>query len=467
MNRLDTDSSVREIDLLFPDEGPFRRELYPKHIEFFEKGLTERERSCIAANRIGKTTSIGGYELTRHLLGDYPDWWPGRTFLDDPTDCWAAGDTTQTTRDIIQKTLLGPVGRWGTGLIPAERIQRITRKSGSVPDAVESITVKHKSGGDSIVGLKSYDQKRKSFQGTFKHCIWLDEEPPWLVYEECLLRITDTSGGNTGGCIMGTFTPLLGMSEVVLYFLGGLENEDGTTSEGLPSAVVRIGMREVPHISAEEREAILSKLPLHQRKAREYGIPSLGAGAIYPVDPESITFTAYDYPSHWPQGYGLDVGWHNTAAAFCNYDRDNDIIRVIDEYKSGEKLPALHASAIKHRGEWLPGVSDPASKGISPTDGERLIEVYQGEGLKVELAERQQREAGILECLNRFTTGRLLIASHCVKTLAELGLYRRDEKGKVVKTNDHLMDAMRYRVLDPGSMKTNRRKHVQYIGVGG
>lgn len=453
------------IDGLYPDEGEFRRELYPKHLEFFEKGDTERERAAIGGNRIGKSLGLGGFETTLHLTGNYPDWWKGRRF-DGPISAWAAGDTSQTTRDIVQMTLLGPPGQWGTGLIPQDDILRITRKGGGVPDAVESIQVRHRTNGVedgvSIVGLKSYDQGRRTFQGTFKHVVWLDEEPPWLVYEESLLRITDTSGSTDGGLIFGTFTPLMGMSDVVMYFLGGLDD-----SEGKPDAVVQIGMHDVPHISEEEREAILSKLPPHQRKAREYGIPTLGSGAIYPVDEEEITFDAFEYPPHWVQGYGFDVGWNNTAAVFCNYDRDQDIVRVIGEYKAGEKLPAVHASAIKARGEWLPGVIDPASKGISATDGERLVTLYKGEGLKLELGERQQREAGLLECLNRFTTGRLLIARHCVKTLAELRIYRRDEKGKVVKTNDHLMDAMRYRVLDLKGMKTHRRKTIRYHGVRG
>ncbi|MDJ0789128.1 MAG: terminase family protein, partial [Myxococcota bacterium] len=335
------------------------------------------------------------------------------------------------------------------------------RKSGGVPDAVESIEVRHSSGGVSRLGFKSYDQGRRSFQGTFKHGIWLDEEPPWLVYEECLLRIVDTSAGTEGGMLFGTFTPLLGMSDVVMHFLGGLEDNE----EGIPDAVVQIGMRDVPHISAEEREAILSKLPPHQRKAREYGIPTLGSGAIYPVDEEEITFDAFEYPPHWTRGYGFDVGWNNTAAIWCAYDRDTDILRVVDEYKAGEKLPAVHASAIKARGEWQPGVIDPASKGHSANDGKRLVKLYKGEGLKIELAERQQRESGILECLNRFTTGRLLIASHCVKTLAEFRVYRRDEKGNVVKKNDHLMDAMRYRVLDLKGMRLPRPARVRYHGI--
>jgi phage terminase large subunit-like protein len=62
--------------------------------------------------------------------------------------------------------------------------------------------------------LKSYDQKRLSFQGTGKHVIWLDEEPDLGVYSECLLRTMTTNG-----LVMCTFTPMLGLSEVVMNYL--------------------------------------------------------------------------------------------------------------------------------------------------------------------------------------------------------------------------------------------------------
>jgi hypothetical protein len=58
---------------VYPDEGPLRRELYPKHIAFFKAGATHMERAAIAANRVGKTWGIGGFETTLHLTGDYPE----------------------------------------------------------------------------------------------------------------------------------------------------------------------------------------------------------------------------------------------------------------------------------------------------------------------------------------------------------------------------------------------------------
>lgn len=209
-------------EALFPDEGPLRRDLYTKHLEFFRAGALYRERCFMAGNRVGKTIA-GTYESVCHLTGNYPEWWEGRRF-NGPVKVWAAGKTNETTRDIIQVELLGNItfsGQRklvdGAGLIHREALGmdpgQMSWKAG-VADLVDTIKVQHKSGGWSELGLKSYQQGRGSFEGTARHVIWFDEEPPMDVYGEALMRTATTKG-----LIMLTFTPLEGMSDVVQEFL--------------------------------------------------------------------------------------------------------------------------------------------------------------------------------------------------------------------------------------------------------
>lgn len=181
----------------------------------------------IAAGLIHHNTEgAGGYETALHLTGRYPEWWEGRRF-DKPVKFWAAGKTNETTRDIIQAKLFGDIafsgarkGLAGTGLVPGEDIGTIAWKQG-VQDLIDTVRIKHVSGGWSKLGLKSYQQGRGSFEGTEQDGIWLDEEPPMEIYGECLIRTA-----TTGGLIYLTFTPLEGMSDTVLSFL----------PEGLPDA---------------------------------------------------------------------------------------------------------------------------------------------------------------------------------------------------------------------------------------
>lgn len=198
---------------LFPDKGPFRRELYPRHVEFFRDGAEFNERALFGGNRSGKTLG-GAYEMTCHLTGLYPTWWEGKTFS-EPVSAWTAGDTAKTVRDIMQATLLGPPGvedELGTGVIPGDLIVRTTPKHG-LADAFESAFVKHISGGVSNIQFKSYDQGRIAFQGTSQQAIQLDEECPLEIYAECLLRTMTVNG-----IVYLTATPLEGLTPLILEF---------------------------------------------------------------------------------------------------------------------------------------------------------------------------------------------------------------------------------------------------------
>ncbi len=214
--------SRRKLFTYYPDAGPLRRELYSKHLAFFRAGAQHRQRLMLAANRVGKTEGMGGYETALHLTGRYPPWWEGRRF-EKPIHAWAAGRTNETTRDIIQAKLFGRViqgdaGRKtvsGTGLVPGEDIGEITWKQGG-NQLIDTVPIRHVSGGWSILGLKSYQQGSGTFEGTEQELVWLDEEPPMSVYAECLTRTMTTDG-----LVILTFTPLEGMSEVVLSFLEG------------------------------------------------------------------------------------------------------------------------------------------------------------------------------------------------------------------------------------------------------
>lgn len=210
-----------KITTYYPDAGPLRRELYPKHLQFFAAGAYHRERLMLAANRVGKTEGVGGYETTLHLTGNYPAWWVGKRF-NRPISAWVAGATNETTRDIVQTKLFGKIawstghkGFTGTGLIPGDAIGGLTWKQG-VTDLVDTARIRHVSGAWSTIGVKSYQQGRKSFEGVEQDVVWLDEEPPLDVYTEGLVRTMTTDG-----IVLLTFTPLEGMSDVVLLFLEG------------------------------------------------------------------------------------------------------------------------------------------------------------------------------------------------------------------------------------------------------
>jgi|SRR5579859_6135052 len=202
----------------YPDEGPLRRDLYPRHVEFFTLGTTHDERALIAANRTGKTTAAS-YELVAHLTGRYPDWWPGRRYS-KPVIAWAASENAKLLRDGAQAILFGMAGNLGEGMIPGDDIVGTPTSARGLADSIDTAAVKHATGGVSRITLKSYEQGRESFQAAKIDVGWCDEEPPIAIYTEMLTRLLSTTPGERNGSMMCTFTPLKGISEVVSSYLG-------------------------------------------------------------------------------------------------------------------------------------------------------------------------------------------------------------------------------------------------------
>ncbi len=52
-----------------------------------------------------------------------------------------------------------------------------------------------------------------------------------------------------------------------------------------------------------------------------------------------------------------------TAAVWGAWDRDDDVLYVYSEHYRGQAEPVIHAESIRSRGQWIPGVIDPASRG--------------------------------------------------------------------------------------------------------
>jgi phage terminase large subunit-like protein len=402
---------------------------YDKQRAFHAYGATMRERLLMAGNQLGKSY-CGAAEAAYHLTGDYPDWWQGRRF-DKPITMWAAGVTSEATRDVPQRLLMGRVGAIGTGLIPKKSIVEHSSTRG-IADALDTVVIKHKTGRNSRLAFKSYEKGREKWQGETLDVVWLDEEPPPDIYTEALTRTNAT-----GGMVYMTFTPLLGMSDVVRMFYPQPNTAD--------RVVVKMTIEDAEHISAEDRQRIINSYPAHEREARVAGVPMLGSGRVFPVPESAIICEPFTLPGHWPRIAGLDLGWdHPTAAAKLAWDRDNDVVYVTHSYRVREATILQHAAALKAWGNQLPFAWPHDALSHDRGSGETMAELYRRQGLNM-LFERAMFEdggagveAGIAMMLDRLETGRLKIFAHLEDWRSEYRLYHRKD-GKVVKENDDLM----------------------------
>jgi phage terminase large subunit-like protein len=461
----------------FDPRGEFPITRLPKHASFFEAGAHYRERYFSASNRTGKSIS-GAYETVLHATGQYPDWWKGKRF-DRPINAWAVGTTHETTRNIVQKEIMGEVGQFGTGMIPADLIVD-TKAGNKIPGGLDFVKVRHISGGVSEIMFKSYQQGRVGFEGTNQHVIWLDEMPPIDIYSECLIRTAMTKG-----VVLVTATPVAGLTPFVRSFfnrgdflplgaeLPGIvkmtrDEEEGAVREkmakgemdildlkrireekGKPTtkAVLVCGWDDAPWLDENTKSELADGMQPHERQARMTGLPSMGSGSVFSVPVEEILVQDFDIPKHWKRIGGFDVGWNNTAAMWLAENPDTGEMFFYSEHKQGKQEPALHAQALKMRGDWIPMAIDPASRGASQADGKQLFNTYRSLGVKVFAADNS-REFALYEMQQAFASGQLKVFKSLKQFIAEYVTYRRAENGKIIKENDHLLDAGRYAFIE-------------------
>ena len=409
---------------------------YPKQADFHALGASIRERLLMAGNQLGKTWSAG-FEVAMHLTGRYPDWWQGRRWA-RPVVAWVASETMEVSRDAAQRILLGRDMDRGTGAIPADCILEAPPYP-NVKGAVSQAKVRHVSGGTSLVIFKSYDQGRRKFQGDTIDLFWPDEEPPQDIYTEGLTRTNAT-----GGMVLMTFTPLLGMSEVVQRFLMEKSPDRAVTSMTIDDAL---------HYTPEERARIIASYPEHERDARARGVPTMGSGRVFPVVESSIAVDAFAIPEAWPQLGGMDFGWdHPFAAVKMAWDRDSDTLYVTATHRIREQTPVLHAAKLRTWGDWLPWSWPHDGLQHDKGSGEQLATQYRAQGLRM-MSSRATfpdgtngLEAGVLEMLDRMKTGRLKVFAHLSDWFEEFRLYHRKD-GLIVKKNDDLLSATRYAMM--------------------
>ncbi len=237
--------------------------------------------------------------------------------------------------------------------------------------------------------------------------------------------------------------------------------------------LTQAGWSNVPHLDEQARTELLSSIPPYLRAARTEGTPALGMGAIYPIPLEQVTCDPFAIPAFWKRGYGMDVGWDRTAALWLAQDPTDGTLYAYAEHYMSQQIPAVHALAIKARGEWMLGAIDPASRQRAQEAGRQLFVTYQTLGLNL-INAINAVDAGLDEVWTRLSTGRLKIFTTLQNLQAEYRNYRREERGKdgrvvVVKKFDHVIDCLRYAVMTwpaIGKVKPVEHRHDAVFTVG-
>jgi phage terminase large subunit-like protein len=397
----------------------------------------------MAGNQLGKSHA-GALETACHLTGRYPDWWKGHRFSRG-IKAWASGVTKLKTRDNVQLKLMGKDGAFGTGFIPKDCIIGAPVMSRGTTGLIDYMRVKHESGDESTLHFMSYEMSTAAWSSDTLNWIWFDEEPPAALYTEGMARLTATKGH-----YIMTFTPLLGMSEVVRHFF--------PRPDTAQRWMIRMELTDAGHISEEEAKVIISRYPIHERKARTLGLPVLGSGMVFPVEEENLLEKPFPIPDHWRRIVGLDIGGagHPTAACWLAHDADQDVVHVYDTYRVSDPSIAVHAASIRLRDDTAPVAwprdAHQQARGGDRDAGLQMADIYRNHGLRM-LDDHAQFEdgsvsveAGIAVMLERMQSGRWKVFQHLEPWLEEFRTYHRKE-GLIQKDFDDLLDASRYGLM--------------------
>lgn len=255
---IDAELKRRKMDSAALDGYNTGRKKHRKQLAFHR--CKKRIRWVFGGNRSGKT-ECGAVEAVWTLRGIHP-------YRKNRPDVfgWCVSLSQQVQRDAAQSKILK--------YLPKSWIADITmisgRKDAPSSGIIDQIKIKNVFGGISTLGFKSCDQGREKFQGSSLDFVWLDEEPPEDIYDECLMRVMDRRGD-----IFGTMTPLKG--ETFIY------NEIYLNRRNNPQIWCEfMSWEDNPYLSKSETQLLSQSLDAAVLDSRKYGRFSKGDGLVYP-----------------------------------------------------------------------------------------------------------------------------------------------------------------------------------------
>lgn len=335
------------------------------------------------------------------------------------------------------------------------------------------------------LSVYTYKQDPSVMVGAALNYVAYDEPPPEAHRKECLIRVGDS-------VLMERFalTPV----NMVGGGIGWLYRKIWKRRNEPHITVVKGSSFENRHLSAEAIEAALSEYDEKERPAREHGDFLHMGGMVYDNGFEGclVDRPSVDHVLGLEEYLvGIDPGMVNAAFIWEGFDKD-DVCIVFDELLLENQTPADYQLAIaltnarwglggreernvalgtlkelRERGlisleEWeqktetLLGpmgpepvyVIDPSARNRGLLDAEATVESELARLGIYCIRGQNNVEGGCQQVRRRIQFGKWLVSRDCRGLRAEAEEYRKEDREdgefKVVKENDHRLDASRY-----------------------
>ena len=201
------------------------------------------------------------------------------------------------------------------------------------------------SNNKSVIYFKTYEQGSQSFQGDDIDIAWFDEECPYDVFQETMIRL-----GDREGVMLLTFTSLMGFTRLVNRLWD-------SNDKNVKSTVLTFLQN--PFLSKAVKAQLEASIDPDELASRRDGKPSLREGLIYKNYGRSHRVQRFNYHQlvkSFPNRYELHEGIdpHERTPhhwIMFLYDRSTDVIYCVEEIKAPMESMLIRdfALLIKHR----------------------------------------------------------------------------------------------------------------------
>lgn len=441
---------------------------YDFQLKMYGAGSEHQARFACLANRVGKTYA-GALEMSYHLTGLYPEWWPGHRFA-KPIKAWAIGITSDSTRKVLQNELLGTIDArmdedLGSGAIPRDCIKlEGLERDGHTAKVVR--VYHHNAGGEvdgvSMLEFRSTEQGTHTLMGTAQDYIWIDEEAPTKsleIFSQCSTRLATTNGK-----LLITATPENGLTSLIQQFY-----------DKPKLFIFHAGWNDAPHLSEKTKTELLDAIPEWEKEMRTKGLPSKGSGAIFQVEDKDIVVPEIVPNANADIVVGVDFGRSRdpSTIVWAMKDPDTDVITIFrEDYLDQDRSSEAMAQVILNSPWPQAPVVVPHDGNSVATDGgsETRAVIMRELGCNVMIGtfsnpadvqnnitnvhkKHNGKEGGLAWMAYQFKKGSLKVCEHLDYFFKEKRSYFYITKGGKTQPkdgDDHVIDAARIAVLSLG-----------------
>ncbi len=274
----------------------------PHYMKEYEKQkqftLTDKRiRLLLGGNRSGKTI-WGAHECSRFMHKEHPV----IEFDAQPMGIWVCTESYDVHRDVLQPMLK-------KYLEPKRILDQAFIKAGCW-SWIKYLAV---DGTITEVSFKSYDAGRDKFQGAGKQLIWFDEECPYDIWEECVVRV---EAGRKLRIIL-TMTPVNGMTWVYDHLYLNTANDD--------IGVMTVTWDDNVFLSLEEKAEMARGLTDQALQVRREGKFIRMTGLVCPWFARDVHVKPLQFNPGWTLYRAIDFGFSNpTCCIWIGVDYDDN-----------------------------------------------------------------------------------------------------------------------------------------------